>query len=140
VFNLLGFVDQADNAAFSYSGYTVVPVLNCHLLDRCDFDLLESAGIIVQATPHLWHALSLRNKKRLVMHLKAEDIEGQALSLPPEDRARLIERLIASFEPKSADQAAWMQLSQRRRDEVKSGLKYMVPGHEALERVRARIA
>lgn len=69
-----------------------------------------------------------------------EDIEAHALGLPPEERARLLERLIASFEPKSPAQAAWMQLARRRRDEVSSGLRTMVPGHEALKRVRARLA
>ncbi|MBK8107284.1 MAG: addiction module protein [Betaproteobacteria bacterium] len=51
-----------------------------------------------------------------------------------------MERLIASFEPKSPSQAAWMQLAQRRREDVRSGLSSMVPGDEALARVRARLA
>jgi putative addiction module component (TIGR02574 family) len=79
-------------------------------------------------------------KTRFMMPLPVEDIEMQALSLPPEDRARLLERLIASFEPKSPSQAAWMQLAQRRREDVRSGLSSMVPGDEALARVRARLA
>lgn len=74
------------------------------------------------------------------MSLPVEDLEAQALSLPPEDRARLLERLIASFEPKSPAQAAWMQLAQRRREDVRSGRARMVPGDEALARVRARLA
>ena len=74
------------------------------------------------------------------MPLPVEDIEAQALGLPPEDRARLLERLIASFEPKSLSQAAWMLLAQRRRDDVRSGRVAMVPGDEALARVKARLA
>ena len=73
------------------------------------------------------------------MQSPVEDLEAQALGLPPEDRARLLERLIASFEPKSPAQAAWMQLAQRRREDVKSGRVSMVPGQEALDRVRARL-
>ena len=69
-----------------------------------------------------------------------EDLEVQALSLPPEDRARLLERLIASFEPKSPSQAAWMQLAQRRREDVRAGKVAMNPGHEAPEGVKARLA
>lgn len=38
------------------------------------------------------------------MSLPVDDLEARALSLPPEDRARLLERLIASFEPKSPAQ------------------------------------
>lgn len=74
------------------------------------------------------------------MSLPVEDLEAQALSLPPEDRARLLERLIASFEPKSPAQAAWLQLAHRRRDDVRAGKTAMVPGDEALSRVKARIA
>lgn len=80
------------------------------------------------------------SNERSIMSLPVEDLEAQALSLPPEDRARLLERLIASFEPKSPAQAAWMQLAQRRREDVRSGRARMVPGDEALARVRARLA
>jgi len=74
------------------------------------------------------------------MSTPVEDLAAQALNLPPEDRAKLVERLIASFEPRSAAQAAWLQLAKARRDEVTSGKVSMVPGDEALARVRARIA
>lgn len=74
------------------------------------------------------------------MTAPVEDLVAQALSLPPEDRARLVERLIASLEPQSAAQAAWMQVSKARRDEVRAGKVEMVPGEEALARIRARIA
>lgn len=66
-----------------------------------------------------------------------EDLAAQALNLPPEDRAELLERLIATFEPRSAAQAAWLQLAKARREDVSSGRVSMVPGDEALARVRA---
>ena len=69
-----------------------------------------------------------------------EDLAAQALLLPPEDRARLVERLIVSFEPRSVAQAAWLDLARNRREEVISGKVVMVPGDEALARVRARLA
>lgn len=74
------------------------------------------------------------------MPTPVHDIEAEALSLPPEERARLLERLIASFEPQSASQRAWLQLAQRRQAEVKAGQVNMVPGDEALARVRTRLA
>ena len=74
------------------------------------------------------------------MALPVEDIEVHALSLPPEDRARLLARLLSSFEPKSPSQAAWMKLAQSRRDDVRSGRVAMVPGDEALARIKARLA
>lgn len=78
--------------------------------------------------------------ERFAMPTPVEDLAAQALSLPPEDRAKLVERLIASFEPRSASQAAWLKLARARRDDVQSGKTAMVPGDEALARVRARIA
>ena len=68
------------------------------------------------------------------------DLEAEVLGLPPEDRARLLERLIASFEPKSRAQKAWMDLALRRQEDVRSGKVAMVPGDEALARVRAKLA
>lgn len=73
------------------------------------------------------------------MPTPAHDLEAEVLSLPPEDRARLLERQIASFEPKSIAQLAWLELAMRRQAAVKSGKVAMVPGDEALARVRARL-
>jgi putative addiction module component (TIGR02574 family) len=70
----------------------------------------------------------------------AHDLEAEVLGLPPEERARLLELLLASFEPRSKSQQAWLALAARRREEVKSGKVAMVPGEEALARIRARIA
>ena len=74
------------------------------------------------------------------MPTSVEDIAYEALKLPAEDRAKLVERLIASFEPKSPAQAEWLKLANARREEVRSGRVNMVPGDEALARVRARLA
>jgi Putative addiction module component len=67
------------------------------------------------------------------------DLAAEVLELPAEERARILELLIASFEPKSSAQKAWLDLAQRRRDEVRSGTVAMAPGHEAMARVKARI-
>jgi hypothetical protein len=74
------------------------------------------------------------------MSLLVEDLSAQALSLPPEDRAKLVERLIASFEPKSPAQAAWLKAANDRRENVRAGQVAMVPGDDALARVRARLS
>jgi putative addiction module component (TIGR02574 family) len=73
------------------------------------------------------------------MSTQVEDLAAQALSLPPEDRAKLVERLIASFEPKSPAQVAWLELAASRRDDVRAGKVAMLPGDDALARVRARL-
>ena len=74
------------------------------------------------------------------MTTPAHDLAAEVLDLPADERARILELLIASFEPKSNAQMAWMNLALRRKEEVRSGKAAMVPGDEALARVRARIA
>ena len=73
------------------------------------------------------------------MPTPVHELEAEVLSLPPEDRARILERLIASFEPKSSAQRAWLDIALHRQADVKAGNVAMVPGDEALKRVRARI-
>ncbi|GAA0759807.1 hypothetical protein GCM10009107_41630 [Ideonella azotifigens] len=75
-----------------------------------------------------------------IMTIPAHDLAAEVLDLPAEERARILELLIASFEPKSSAQKAWMSLALRRREEVRNGKVAMIPGDEALERVRARLA
>jgi len=70
----------------------------------------------------------------------AHDLAEEILDLPAEERAKILELLIASFEPKSSAQKAWIDIALSRREEVRSGKVAMVPGDEALARVRARIA
>ena len=74
------------------------------------------------------------------MSTPVEDLAAQALGLPPEDRAKLIERLLASFEPKSPAQAAWLKVADARREDVRAGKVTMVAGDAALARVRARLS
>lgn len=74
------------------------------------------------------------------MTTPVNDLTAEVLDLPAEQRARILELLIASFEPKSNAQKAWMNLALRRRVEVQNGKVAMVPGDEALARVKARIA
>lgn len=74
------------------------------------------------------------------MTTPVHDLEAQVLELPAQDRARLLELLLASFEPGSPAQAAWMELAQQRREELRTGSVTAVPGAQALARVRARLA
>lgn len=73
------------------------------------------------------------------MSIPVYELEAEVLGLPPEERARLLERLIESFEPESRVQDAWVALFLRREAEVKAGKVALVPGPEAVARVRARI-
>lgn len=67
------------------------------------------------------------------------ELEAQVLSLEAPERARLLERLIESFEPDTRVEKAWVTEALRREADVKAGRSKMVPGPEALERVRARL-
>ena len=89
-------------------------------------------GAVACLCPHVLSACA--------MSTPVYDLEAEVLLLPPEDRARLLERLIASFEPRSSAQRAWLDLALRRRADVAAGTVAMLPGDEALARVRPRIA
>ena len=67
------------------------------------------------------------------------ELEAQVLSLGAAERAHLLERLIESFEPDTKVEKAWLAEALRREAEVRAGRSKMVPGAEALERIRARI-
>ena len=68
------------------------------------------------------------------------ELHERVLTLPADERAALLELLLASLEPKSAAQRAWAQLASRRREDVRAGKVSMVPGQEALARIRAKLA
>jgi putative addiction module component (TIGR02574 family) len=68
------------------------------------------------------------------------DLEAEVLNLGPAERAHLLERLIESFEPGSKIQDAWVSEALRREAEIQAGKVSLVPGHEAVARVRARLA
>ena len=74
------------------------------------------------------------------MTTPAHDLAAEVLELPADERARILQLLIASFEPKSNARKAWMDLALHRREEVRNGKVAMIPGEEALARVKARIA
>ena len=74
------------------------------------------------------------------MPTSIHELEAEVLNLNPVDRARLLERLIESFEPDSQVQNAWVAEALRREAEVLSGKVALVPGEEAVARIRARIS
>lgn len=68
------------------------------------------------------------------------ELEAEVLRLGAEDRARILERLIASLEPDTQVEKAWVAEALRREAEVSSGKVKLVPGAQAVARVRARIS
>ena len=68
-----------------------------------------------------------------------DTLEVQALGLAAADRARLAERPLASLDADPEVEDAWMDEALRREAEVLSGKVALVPGPEALSRIRARL-
>ncbi len=69
-----------------------------------------------------------------------ETLEAEVLHLGAADRARLLERLIASFDVDPEIEEAWLDEALRREAAAAAGEVVLVPGHEALARVQARLA
>jgi putative addiction module component (TIGR02574 family) len=67
------------------------------------------------------------------------DLEAEILTLPAEERARLLAVLMESLEPPSAVRQAWMSEAERRQAQVAAGEVQMVPGNEGLARIRATL-
>ena len=65
------------------------------------------------------------------------ELSAQAKALPPEERARLAEELLASLDPHETEvEAAWDEELRRRIEEVESGTVQLVPADEVFAQVR----
>jgi hypothetical protein len=75
------------------------------------------------------------------MTITVEQLTDAALSLPNEARALLADRLVESLDPAQDQeiQALWVTEAMKRRDEIRNGLVKVIPGSEALERVRRAV-
>ena len=67
-----------------------------------------------------------------------EALQAQVLNLPKEDRARLLERLVASLDVDPQAEEAWEQLAEARERELSSGHAVAVPLEDAMARLRVR--
>ena len=66
-----------------------------------------------------------------------EAIEAEVLSLPPTDRSRLLDKLIASLDSDREIEEAWMREAKRRDDEIESGAIETIPLEVVLTKLRA---
>ena len=67
-----------------------------------------------------------------------EVLEAEALQLSASDRARLVERLIASLDIDPALEEAWATEVERRNAEIESGAVSLTSGPEALAKLKAQ--
>jgi len=71
------------------------------------------------------------------MSMNVETLEAEALHLPPGERARLVERLIASLDADPEVEKAWAAEVERRQAQVESGEVALVSGPKVLARLKA---
>ena len=67
-----------------------------------------------------------------------EALEAKALQLNPAERERLMERLAQSLELDPEVEAAWEVEADRREAQITDGSVQLVPGEEALARLKAK--
>lgn len=72
------------------------------------------------------------------MSIALETLEVEVLRLPPADRARLLDRLIASLEMDVGAEAAWDEVAERRERELASGAEVAAPLEDVVARLEAR--
>jgi len=70
----------------------------------------------------------------------ADDLESAALALPPTERARLADRLLASLAEDGVLEDAWAEEIRRRLEGYRSGQIGSVPAIQVIGEVRARLA
>jgi putative addiction module component (TIGR02574 family) len=71
------------------------------------------------------------------MSSTVELIEAEALQLSASERARLVERLIASLDIDPDVEEAWAAEVERRNAEIESGAVSLVSGPEALAKLKS---
>ena len=74
------------------------------------------------------------------MSTPVHELEAEVLSLAAPDRARILERLIESFDRESKVAEAWLDEALSREKEVLSGKVAMIPGREAVARIRTQLS
>jgi putative addiction module component (TIGR02574 family) len=73
--------------------------------------------------------------------MNLQRIEDEALHLPKEERAQLIQRLVLSLESPSEEEmkSDWLLEARRRADELDSESVQAVPGDDVMRKARALI-
>jgi len=74
-----------------------------------------------------------------VMSSTFEALEAEILRLPAAERARLVERLIAGLDIDPEIEEAWATEVERRQAEIESGAASLLPGSDALAKIKAKL-
>ena len=73
------------------------------------------------------------------MSIPVEVLEAEVLSLPPAQRSRLLDRLLASLDADSEWEEAWAQEADSREAKIAAGRSAWLPGEEVVTRLRAQL-
>ena len=73
------------------------------------------------------------------MRLNSDDLLAELLLLPPQERARLAESLIASLDADPDVDIAWQAEIERRVADLETGAVQTVPAAEVFQRLRERL-
>lgn len=69
--------------------------------------------------------------------MKTSELIAEAVSLPVEERTRIVENLLTSLNPPDPEMdKAWASVARRRLDELRSGQVEGVSGEVVFERIR----
>lgn len=71
--------------------------------------------------------------------MSIQELEVEAMKLPPEERERLAEKLLSSVDADLAFESEWAAEADRRVEEVRSGLVKPVSGDEVFRRALERL-
>jgi putative addiction module component (TIGR02574 family) len=73
--------------------------------------------------------------------MNASTIEEEALALPLQERAKLVERLLESLDnlPEQEAEALWLDVAERRAQEIDKGQVQLVTPEELERRIQARL-
>lgn len=82
---------------------------------------------------------AIKKTYRCPMSIPVEVLEAEVLNLPPAERSRLLDRLLASLDPDPEWEQAWAQEVDRREGEIAAGRAAWLPGEEAVARLRATL-
>jgi putative addiction module component (TIGR02574 family) len=73
--------------------------------------------------------------------MKTADLLREAVSLPVEERAKLVDSLLQTLNPlDDSIDAQWLAVAKRRLEDIDSGRVQAIPGEEVFEKVRRRLA
>jgi hypothetical protein len=73
-----------------------------------------------------------------LMSTALEALQAEVLSLPPADRSRLLDRLIASLDVDAEAEAAWDDLAEQRESELVAGAVHPTPLEVVIARLESR--